>query len=346
MAIGHPVGEAFILLAETDLHERLHATFGFSAFRGVQEDVVARVLAHKSTLAVMPTGAGKSLTYQLPAVMMPGTCIVISPLIALMHDQLRSATANGIAAATLTSADLDREATIDRFRAGELDLHYVEPARASQTHFRELLSKTQVNLFALDTELDTAILRQAPLGNVEAGHDLDARNHRSRKPARGRLHLVHDPVHAVAHDQTVFKRLNVNVRCTCLQCMADDEADQADDGRFRCQLFELLQIFAATVVVTRLRFSDDLIHGRFARAIQALKGGIHFRRNCEARNDLALCHQLIGVEDTVIQRVNHRQYQLDVILVQRKRSRILDEPDGDSLFENGEFRIFRGCDNW
>jgi ATP-dependent DNA helicase RecQ len=74
----------------------------------VQEQVVARVLAGQSTLAVMPTGAGKSLTYQLPAVMMAGTCVVVSPLIALMHDQLRSATANGIRAAALTSVDTDR----------------------------------------------------------------------------------------------------------------------------------------------------------------------------------------------------------------------------------------------
>jgi ATP-dependent DNA helicase RecQ len=135
---------------QIDPVEALHATFGFSAFRGVQEQVVERVLAHRSTLAVMPTGAGKSLTYQLPAVMQAGTCVVISPLIALMHDQLRSATANGIAAATLTSADMDREATIERFRAGELDLLYVAPERASQPHFRELLSKARVNLFAID----------------------------------------------------------------------------------------------------------------------------------------------------------------------------------------------------
>jgi ATP-dependent DNA helicase RecQ len=128
----------------------LHATFGFSAFRGVQDEVVDRVLAGRSTLAVMPTGAGKSLTYQLPAVMLPGTCIVLSPLIALMHDQLRAATANGIRAATLTSADMDREATIDRFRAGELDLLYVAPERASQPHFRELLSKAPICLFAVD----------------------------------------------------------------------------------------------------------------------------------------------------------------------------------------------------
>ncbi|VWX54975.1 DNA helicase RecQ [Novosphingobium sp. 9U] len=128
----------------------LQDTFGFPAFRGVQERVVARVLNADSTLAVMPTGAGKSLTYQLPAVMLEGTCVVVSPLIALMHDQLRSATANGIRAATLTSADTDREVTIERFRNGELDLLYVAPERASQPHFRELLSRARVSLFAID----------------------------------------------------------------------------------------------------------------------------------------------------------------------------------------------------
>ena len=133
-----------------DLLSALHETFGFSAFRGVQEDVVRRVLAGQSTLAVMPTGAGKSLTYQLPAVVLPGTCVVVSPLIALMHDQLRSAEANGIRAATLTSADTDRAATIERFRSGGLDLLYVAPERASQPHFRELLSSAPICLFAID----------------------------------------------------------------------------------------------------------------------------------------------------------------------------------------------------
>ncbi|NYH94761.1 DNA helicase RecQ [Novosphingobium marinum] len=130
--------------------EALHGVFGFSGFRGMQEPVVARVLSGLSTLAVMPTGAGKSLTYQLPATMLDGTCIVISPLIALMHDQLRAATANGIRAATLTSADADREETIERFRAGDLDLLYVAPERASQDHFRRLLESARVSLFAID----------------------------------------------------------------------------------------------------------------------------------------------------------------------------------------------------
>ena len=135
-----------------EILDTLHATFGFSAFRGVQDQVVARVLAGQSTLAVMPTGAGKSLTYQLPAVFQTGTCVVISPLIALMHDQLRSAAANGIRAASLTSADSEdyREAAIEAFRGGELDLLYVAPERASQPHFRELLGNASVSLFAID----------------------------------------------------------------------------------------------------------------------------------------------------------------------------------------------------
>ena len=113
----------------------LRQVFGFPAFRGVQEQVVARVLNGERTLAVMPTGAGKSLCYQLPATMLDGTCVVVSPLIALMHDQLRAATAVGIRAATLTSADENRAETIARLKAGDLDLLYVAPERASQGYF-------------------------------------------------------------------------------------------------------------------------------------------------------------------------------------------------------------------
>ena len=128
----------------------LHTTFGFSEFRGVQEQVVNRVLAGERTLAVMPTGAGKSLCYQLPSVMLDGTTIVISPLIALMHDQMRAADAVGIRAATLTSVDENRAETIERFRGGALDLLYVAPERASGHEFRGLLREAKIALFAID----------------------------------------------------------------------------------------------------------------------------------------------------------------------------------------------------
>ncbi|WP_155263283.1 DNA helicase RecQ [Sphingomonas segetis] len=134
----------------TDPHTILKQTFGFDHFRGVQEQVVGRVLAGQHTLAVMPTGAGKSLCYQLPALVRPGTALVISPLIALMHDQIRSADAIGIRAASLTSADGDRERTIERFRNGELDLLYAAPERATLDGFRRLLDRMNLALIAID----------------------------------------------------------------------------------------------------------------------------------------------------------------------------------------------------
>lgn len=133
-----------------DARDVLRQTFGFPEFRGVQADVVERVLGGERTLAIMPTGAGKSLTYQLPAVMLDGTCLVVSPLIALMHDQLRAAEAVGIRAATLTSADDNRDETVDRFRRGDLDLLYVAPERASNESFRNLLRQAKLSMFAID----------------------------------------------------------------------------------------------------------------------------------------------------------------------------------------------------
>src|SRR3569623_1835413 len=128
----------------------LQSTFGFPEFRGVQRQVVDRVLAGANTLAVMPTGAGKSLWYQLPAVTLDGCCVVFSPLIALMHDQLRAAEAIGIRAATFSSGDTNQMETVRRFRDGRLDLLYVAPERASGSSFRDLLASAPLCLFAID----------------------------------------------------------------------------------------------------------------------------------------------------------------------------------------------------
>src|SRR3982751_7132854 len=134
----------------TDPQIILKQTFGFAAFRGVQQKVVDRVMRGEHSLAVMPTGAGKSLCYQVPALAREGTALVISPLIALMHDQIRSAEAFGMRAASLTSADSDRERTIERFRAGELDLLYVAPERATLDGFRRLVGRVDLSLIAID----------------------------------------------------------------------------------------------------------------------------------------------------------------------------------------------------
>jgi ATP-dependent DNA helicase RecQ len=133
-----------------DPHTILKETFGFDRFRGAQEQVVERVLAGQHTLAVMPTGAGKSLCYQLPALARRGTALVVSPLIALMHDQIRSADAIGIRAASLTSADADRERTVERLRSGELDLLYVAPERVNTGSFHLMLRDVPLALIAID----------------------------------------------------------------------------------------------------------------------------------------------------------------------------------------------------
>ncbi|WP_420606582.1 DNA helicase RecQ [Novosphingopyxis sp.] len=134
----------------SDPNDILHSIFGFPGFRGRQEEVVSRIMRGQNTLAVMPTGAGKSLCYQIPALARHGTGIVVSPLIALMHDQMRAADSVGIKAATLTSVDENQAETMRRFRAGDLDLLYVAPERATNPAFQDMLGATDLSLFAID----------------------------------------------------------------------------------------------------------------------------------------------------------------------------------------------------
>ena len=128
----------------------LHEVFGFPAFRGLQGGIVADVCAGRDVLAIMPTGSGKSLCYQVPALVRPGVAIVVSPLIALMADQVRALRAYGVRAATLNSTSDDSEATVGRLRDGDLDLLFVAPERASQPGFRALVARVEVALVAID----------------------------------------------------------------------------------------------------------------------------------------------------------------------------------------------------
>jgi ATP-dependent DNA helicase RecQ len=128
----------------------LHSVFGHAAFRGVQGQVIDRVMAGQHSLAIMPTGAGKSLCYQVPAVAREGTAIIISPLIALMHDQIRSAEAHGLRAAALTSVSEDPGAIREALRRGELDLLYAAPERVSTEGFARLIGEVRIALFAID----------------------------------------------------------------------------------------------------------------------------------------------------------------------------------------------------
>ncbi len=128
----------------------LSQVFGFAGFRGVQGQVIADVVAGHDVALVMPTGAGKSLCYQIPALCRPGCGIVLSPLIALMADQVRALGLAGVRAAALNSQSGDSAETVRAFRSGELDLLYVAPERAAMEGFRSLVREGPVSLVAID----------------------------------------------------------------------------------------------------------------------------------------------------------------------------------------------------
>jgi ATP-dependent DNA helicase RecQ len=132
--------------------DTLEATFGFDSFRPGQEQVVDALLAGRSALAVFPTGAGKSLCYQLPALLLDGITIVVSPLIALMKDQIDFLQRRGIDAARLDSSlDAGEQREIfDRLRAGTLKLLYVAPERFNNERFLAQLARARISLFAVD----------------------------------------------------------------------------------------------------------------------------------------------------------------------------------------------------
>ncbi len=136
----------------TSLRQNLETHFGYDTFLPGQEQVIEHLMADRSAAAVFPTGGGKSLCYQLPALLLPGLTLVVSPLIALMKDQIDQLTKRGIAAARLDStlgAD-DYRAIMGRIRSGGLRLLYVAPERFANERFRGSLERVQVSLFAVD----------------------------------------------------------------------------------------------------------------------------------------------------------------------------------------------------
>src|SRR5689334_8132343 len=145
-------------LAEADLTPLdvargiLRRTFGHEEFRGLQAEVIDEVLAGRNALAVLPTGGGKSLCYQIPSLVRPGLGLVVSPLIALMTDQVAALVQSGVAAARLDSAiDLNERAeTWRRIERGDLDLLYVSPEGLMQPSMLDRLSRIPLALIAID----------------------------------------------------------------------------------------------------------------------------------------------------------------------------------------------------
>ncbi len=140
---------------ETDVspaHQVLKAVFGYHQFRDGQQAVIDAAIAGRDALVIMPTGGGKSLCYQIPALVRPGLTVVISPLISLMKDQVDQLNANGVTAACLNSAMMP-EAQAETLRAlnhGEMKLLYVSPERVLGRDFLHRLSEWQLGLVAVD----------------------------------------------------------------------------------------------------------------------------------------------------------------------------------------------------
>ena len=130
----------------------LKSRFGFDSFRGLQEEVIANVLARNDSLALMPTGAGKSLCYQLPALIFEGTTLVISPLIALMKDQVDALNANGIPARAINSSHSawEIEQAQSEARQGRVKILYVAPERLALSGFQSFLHSLDLSLIAID----------------------------------------------------------------------------------------------------------------------------------------------------------------------------------------------------
>jgi ATP-dependent DNA helicase RecQ len=132
--------------------DKLHAIFGFKGFRPGQAEIVSAVLEGRDVLAVMPTGGGKSLCYQLPALLRDGLTVVVSPLIALMRNQVAQLQAYGVAAGSFNSANEPDEAreTFRLLKNGALRILYLAPERLAVPETRELLVRTGVSLLAID----------------------------------------------------------------------------------------------------------------------------------------------------------------------------------------------------
>ena len=134
------------------LKKELQKYFGFNSFLKGQEEVIHKVLDHQSTAAIFPTGAGKSLCYQLPAILLPGLTLVVSPLLSLMKDQLDFLLAHNILAARLDSTLEKNEynTIIERAKNSELKILMISVERFKNERFRSNLQKMNISLLVVD----------------------------------------------------------------------------------------------------------------------------------------------------------------------------------------------------
>jgi len=138
-------------MSDSSLHTLEH-TFGYRSFRPHQEEIIDAIIAGRDALVIMPTGGGKSLCYQLPALLMDGVAVVISPLIALMQDQVTTLRQLGVKASFLNSTLNQAQAqnVEETLLNGELDLLYVAPERLTLDKTLNLFAQIKIALFAID----------------------------------------------------------------------------------------------------------------------------------------------------------------------------------------------------
>jgi ATP-dependent DNA helicase RecQ len=134
------------------LRQALKTLFGYEAFRSHQEEIIRAILNGRDAFAVMPTGSGKSLCYQIPAHLLDGCCVVVSPLISLMKDQVDAARENGLRAASINSSQTEGEriGALQALSCGHLDLLYAAPERIALDSFLNTLKRSNLCLFAID----------------------------------------------------------------------------------------------------------------------------------------------------------------------------------------------------
>lgn len=249
-------------------HELLYTRFGHRDFRPGQEAIIAAVLQGHDVLAVMPTGSGKSLCYQLPALLHEGCAVVISPLIALMKDQVDSLQAQGIAATFINSSLTTREQSerLRACRAGAYDLLYVAPERFRNPRFLHTMAQTRVSLFAVDEAHCIS----------EWGHDFRPDYLRLRQAIE---HLSHPQVLALTATATV------DVQQDIIQQLACSDMQRFVTGFNRPNL--TYRVLALNAPAAKLRVLGDIldaqeegsaiIYAATRRAVEDVAAFLHAR---------------------------------------------------------------------
>ena len=142
----------FGIMESSTATQALKKYFGYETFRPMQAEIIQAIYEEKDALVLMPTGGGKSICYQVPAITMPGACVVVSPLISLMKDQVEGLLANGVQAAFLNSSlnSTEQSQVEEAFYQGLLDILYVSPEKLVSQNFLPFLKRTDISLFAID----------------------------------------------------------------------------------------------------------------------------------------------------------------------------------------------------